>query len=55
MIVIKNTLTKKMCVVRTPEVENSTKIMEVHTVVRESQSSWTETYKRLREDNIKIH
>ena len=41
--------------VGTQEVEDRTKRMEANAMVGESQSSWTRTYKRLLEANIRVH
>ena len=44
-----------MCIVRNPKAEDSTKRMEDHAMLGESQSSQAETFKRLLEDNIRVH
>ena len=40
---------------RTPEENNSTNIMEDYTMIGDTKSSWEITYKRLLEDNIRVH
>ena len=44
-----------MCMVGTLEAEDSTKIMEAHAMVGDSKSSGEITYKKLLEDNIRLH
>ena len=41
--------------VGTLEAENNTKIIEVHTMVGEQQSSWVGTFKRLLENDIIVY
>ena len=46
---------KQMCIVGNPKAEDSTKRIEDHAMVGESQSSQAETFKKLLEDNITVH
>ena len=51
----KRYIKEKMCMIDTLEPFDCTKIMEAHAMVGESKSSWTITYKKLLEDNIRVH
>ena len=55
MLAIKNILDQTMCMVETPEAEDSTKIMEDHAIVGDSISSWTEKCKISLDDTIRVH
>ena len=49
----KRYLKEKMCMIGTPESEDSTKRMDAHAMIGNKKSSWVVTCKILLEDNIR--
>ena len=55
MLAIYNVLGTKICIIRTLEVEDITKIMKVATIVGDSKWSWTKGCKRLLEYDMRVY
>ena len=49
----KRYLKEKMCTIGTPEVDDSTKRMDVHAMIGDKKFSWAVTCEKLLEDNIR--
>ena len=49
----KRYLKEKMCMIGTPEADDSTKRMDAHAMIGDIKSSWAVTCKNLLEDNIR--